>query len=51
MSTKGIHHRMPFVLVGGKGLEPSTPALSKQCSEPTELTTQNNSDFRFMNEE
>lgn len=34
---KGIQTGAFFV--GGKGLEPSTPALSKQCSKPTELTT------------
>lgn len=37
---------MPFALVGGKGLEPSTPALSKQCSKPTELTTQRKYEIR-----
>ena len=28
-------------LVGYTGFEPVTPALSRQCSEPTELITHN----------
>lgn len=28
------------IFVGCTGFEPATPALSRRCSEPTELTTQ-----------